>query len=247
MAAFCGPRAIGPARPEVGLPVDHQLKISKGVVVVAVRLLAEDAAQIRGQRDLPGGGLRVGAVLLGRGPHDLLLPLGGLIRVGLGIGAVAGEIRDREHGADEHLLVILAGIGLLLVVGEHRPGILGRALLLEMVEPIPDLLEEILGFHRSPVGQSHERLVEHEHFRIPRMLREVGRDQALRLVEIAAMERGPHRLEARDMRGAAGKRSDQAGDEEKIEAWASHGSTGRPNVRTDSSPATGSGGCDGSP
>ena len=99
--------------------------------------------------------------------------------------------------------MILAGVRSLLIVGEHRPGILSGAFLLEVIEAIANLLEEILGGKRPAVGQGHERPVEREHIGVARMLVQIGSDQPLGLVEIAAMERRPHRLEPGDVRGAA--------------------------------------------
>ena len=142
--------------------------------------------------------------------------------------------------------MILAGVRSLLIVGEHRPGIFDRTLLLEVVEAIADFLEEIFGFNRPAVGQGHERPVEGEDIRIARMLFQIGCDQPLRLVEIAAMERRPHRLEARDVRGTAGDEC-EAGDDDGKQAWPWHDSTRRPIVTAGWSPATASIGCDGSP
>ena len=111
---------------------------------------------------------------------------------------------------------------------------------------IANLLEEILGFNRPAVGQGHERPVEREDVRIPRMLLQIGRDQPLGLGEITAMERRPHRLEPRDVRGAAAEQR-EAGDDDGKQAGAWHGSTRRPIVTAGLSPAIGSGGCGGSP
>ena len=142
--------------------------------------------------------------------------------------------------------MILAGVRSLLIVGEHRPGILSGAFLLEVIEAIANLLEEILGGKRPAVGQGHERPVEREHIGVARMLVQIGSDQPLGLVEIAAMKRRPHRLEPRDVRGAASEQH-EAGHDDGKQAGAWHGSTRRPIVRADWSRATDSSGCGGSP
>jgi hypothetical protein len=145
---------------EIGLPAYNRLEGSGRVVVVGVRLFAENAAEIRGQCDLLVGRLGVLLVLDCRGLDDLLLLVHDLQAVGLGIAAVVHQVGDGEHCPDENFFVILAGVGQARVVGEHARGLFGRAILLEVIEAVADLSQQALRFRRAAIRQQHQRLLE---------------------------------------------------------------------------------------
>jgi hypothetical protein len=82
--------------------VDDLGKTPRGVVVVAVCLLAEDAAEVRTQCHLLVGGLGVDAFFIGGGGDDSPLLGGHLQAVGFGIvGAVVGQRHHRYVEAQD--------------------------------------------------------------------------------------------------------------------------------------------------
>ena len=74
-------------------------------------LFAQRAVEVGAQGDPLVGQLGVLARLVGAGLDDLLLLVGDLQGVGRRVVAVGHQVRQGQHGADQDLLVVLAGVG----------------------------------------------------------------------------------------------------------------------------------------
>jgi len=189
---------------ELGLP-RHQLGVGPGgVVVVAVGGLAERTAEPRTERDLRVRRLGIRAVGGGGGEDDFALLRRHLQGVGLGVVAVLQQVGDGQHCPDEHLLVVLAGIVAGDVVArEHRQRRAG-VVRLHPVELVADSAEQPLRVARAPRGEGHRRPVEGDDRGILRVAFGGIGKEALGGGQVAAVERGPDRLEAGDVRDAPG-------------------------------------------
>ncbi len=146
VVAVHGPIDVGGAEGEVGLPTADLGPAPGGVVEVYVVGLLQRAVDVCAQGHALVGQLRILARGVGPGLDDPLLHVADLQGVGVGVLAAAHEVGEGQHGPHQDLLVILAGVGGVGVVGEHRAGLLGQAGLRVVVQGVADLAEELLGF-----------------------------------------------------------------------------------------------------
>ena len=112
--------------------------------------------------------------------------------VGVRIAAVVHQIAQREERSDQHLLVVLAGIGAVRVVREVRRSSLGDVFLFEEVEAVADLAQRPLGGGRFSGRQFDHRPFEFEDVRFfgPTLLGQFFVDELLSRDEIAGMKLG---------------------------------------------------------
>ena len=105
-----GPLQVLLAEGEVGLPTADDGRVAGRVVVVGVRLFAEQAVDVGAQGHALIGQLGILALFVDPGVDDLLLLFGHLQGIGAGIAAVGHQVGDGQKGADQHFFIIFAGI-----------------------------------------------------------------------------------------------------------------------------------------
>ncbi len=194
------------------------------VVVVRVGFLAEHAAQVRAERHLLVDQLRILAILIHAGVDDLLLLVGDLQAVGLRILAAIHQVRQRQEGPHQDLLVVLAGIIAHVVVGQHGQCRAAVAGLLERVEAIAHLPQRLLGLAASPFTKVEHGMLEPEHVAI--VLRTLERlvDPGRGLGQVAGAIQLARLNQLVGVRGAAGQDSQHQRAARATNA-AEHGST----------------------
>jgi hypothetical protein len=151
---------IKPTGRKPGLPGDHGGKRALGVVVVPVRRFAQHAVQIGARGD---AAVSVFRILLGqsRARLDQLLLFGpGLQAIGLGVHAVAHQVGQGQHDANQHFFVIFAGVGPLIVVQQIGQRGFGQVVLFQMIESVADLSQGLLGHRRTAGEQLGHRQIE---------------------------------------------------------------------------------------
>ena len=161
VAVHC-PLDVVAAVGERGLPTANLHIASRGLVVVDAAGLVDRAVDVFAQGHALVGQLGILLGPLGAGGNDPLLHVGDLQGVRRGIRPAAHQVRDGQHGADEDLFVVFAGISRVGVVGEHRAGLLGQAPLRVVVQRVAGLAKEFFGLLRPPGRQFHHRPIELE-------------------------------------------------------------------------------------
>ena len=160
VAALANSLQIEPAGGKIGLPGHDGGKRAFGVVVVPVRRFAQNTVQIRPHRHAAISVFGVLLVQLRARLDDLLLLGVHLQAVGLRVPAIAHQVRQRQGDADQDFFVILARVGPLGVVRQIGQRGFREVLLLQVIEPVANLAQRLLGLGRAAGEQLCHRQIE---------------------------------------------------------------------------------------